>query len=65
MFANYSYEVIDIAGLDEFLGIDPDEPPDPRRTSPSSTPSSSAQEGRRRESRLITPSVVHNTVDNP
>jgi outer membrane protein insertion porin family len=63
LFTNYSYEIIDISGLEEFLGIDPD-PDDPENDDPVFDPFIFGEEGRRRESR-ITPSVVHNTVDNP
>ena len=64
LFTNYSYEVIDISGLDEFLGVDPEEPPDPETGEPVFDPFFFGAEGRRRESR-VTPSVVLNTVDNP
>jgi outer membrane protein insertion porin family len=58
-FLNYAYEVIDIEGLSDLLGTDPDP-----TNGPILDPTFFGQEGRRRESRL-TPSVVHNTVDNP
>jgi outer membrane protein insertion porin family len=59
VFTNYTYEVIDTAGLDSLLESagsagDPGEP----------IFSPFLDEGRHRESRL-SPSVVHNTVDNP
>jgi outer membrane protein insertion porin family len=59
-FMNYAYEVIDIEGLDALLGDDPANPDD----GPILDPLFFGEEGRRRESRL-TPSLVHNTVDNP
>jgi outer membrane protein insertion porin family len=59
-FLNYAYEVIDIEGLDALLGDDPANPDD----GPILDPLFFGEEGRRRESRL-TPSLVHNTVDNP
>jgi outer membrane protein insertion porin family len=59
-FVNYAYEVIDIEGLDALLGDDPANPDD----GPILDPLFFGEEGRRRESRF-TPSVVHNTVDNP
>jgi outer membrane protein insertion porin family len=59
-FVNYAYEVIDIEGLDALLGDDPADPDD----GPILDPLFFGEEGRRRESRF-TPSVVHNTVDNP
>jgi outer membrane protein insertion porin family len=62
-FGNYSYEVIDIAGLENFSKPntlpEPDEP-----ATPIFDPFTLGEQGRRRESRL-TPSIVHNTVDNP
>jgi outer membrane protein insertion porin family len=67
LFANYSYEVIDISGLNDLLNppgtpTDPTVPPTP--TNPVFDPFFFGAEGRRRESK-VTPSVVHNTVDNP
>jgi outer membrane protein insertion porin family len=59
-FVNYAYEIIDIEGLDALLGDDPANPDD----GPILDPLFFGEEGRRRESRL-TPSIVHNTVDNP
>jgi outer membrane protein insertion porin family len=58
-FLNYAYEVIDIEGLNDLLGTDPD-----GTEGPILDPTFFGEEGRRRESRL-TPSLVHNTVDNP
>jgi len=57
-FASYSYRVVNIEGLSAALGgiIDP--------TSPTFDPFFFGEEGKRRESTL-TPSFVHNTVDNP
>jgi outer membrane protein insertion porin family len=62
VYANYSYQIINIEGLNELLGIDPDAPPDP--TQPVFDPFFFGEEGRRKES-TISPSFVHNTVDNP
>jgi outer membrane protein insertion porin family len=62
IFTNYAYEVINIEGLENLLGIDPTAETDP--TQPVLDPFFFGEEGRRRESRL-TPSLVHNTVDNP
>jgi outer membrane protein insertion porin family len=59
VFANYSYEFIDIRGLETLLGLDPSDP-----TQPVFDPFFLGESGRRRESRL-TPTFVHNTVDNP
>jgi outer membrane protein insertion porin family len=57
VYANYSYEVIDISGLVSTTPVEPGETPvfDPTLFDTS---------GRRRESK-ITPSFVYNTVDNP
>ncbi len=60
LYTNYSYEVIDINGLEQ-LGIDPEQP---TTGQPIFDPAFFGQEGRRRESRF-SPSLVHNTVDNP
>jgi outer membrane protein insertion porin family len=60
-FMNYAYEVIDIEGLDALTGDNPPTSPD---GTPILDPLFFGEEGRRRESR-ITPSAVHNTVDNP
>ena len=58
VFSNYTYEVIDTAGLDSLLeGKGTSEPGEPIF-------SPFLDEGRHRESRL-SPSLVHNTVDNP
>jgi outer membrane protein insertion porin family len=61
LYTNYSYQIINIDGLEELLGIDPSNP-DP--AGPVFDPFFFGEEGRRRESTFI-PSVVHNTVDNP
>jgi outer membrane protein insertion porin family len=61
VFANYSYQIINIQGLNALLGIDPNNPnPD----EPLFDPFFFGEEGKRRES-TISPSLVHNTVDNP
>jgi outer membrane protein insertion porin family len=61
VFANYSYQLIRIEGLNELLGIDPTNPnPD----EPLFDPFFFGEEGRRRES-TFSPSLVHNSVDNP
>jgi len=65
IFANYSYQIINIEGLNALLGIDPNAPTtttDP--TQPVFDPFFFGEEGRRKES-TISPSLVHNTVDNP
>ncbi|HZM49481.1 MAG TPA: outer membrane protein assembly factor BamA [Vicinamibacteria bacterium] len=63
MFVNYSFQLINIEGLSELLGIDPNAPvTDP--TQPVFDPFLFGEEGRRKES-TISPSFVHNTVDNP
>jgi outer membrane protein insertion porin family len=62
LFGSYSYEIIDISGLDALLGVDPNEPDDD--DDPVFDPFFFGEEGRRRESKF-TPSLVHNTVDNP
>ena len=62
LFGSYSYEIIDISGLDALLGIDPNAPS--TGDDPVFDPFFFGEEGRRRESKF-TPSVVHNTVDNP
>jgi len=63
LFANYSFQLINIEGLSELLGIDPNAPvTDP--TQPVFDPFLFGEEGRRKES-TISPSFVHNTVDNP
>jgi outer membrane protein insertion porin family len=61
LFANYSYEIVDIQGLEDFFDPTPDDDTD---DGPIFDPFFFGQEGRRRESRF-TPSFVHNTVDNP
>jgi outer membrane protein insertion porin family len=75
-FTNYSYEIINIEGLSgAFLEKDQDgdlatpnpelgTPPVVDPTQPVLDPFFFGEEGRRRESKL-TPSFVHNTVDNP
>ena len=61
IFANYSYQLIRIDGLSELLGIDPTNPnPD----EPLFDPFFFGEEGKRRES-TFSPSLVHNSVDNP
>jgi outer membrane protein insertion porin family len=61
IFANYSYQHIRIDGLSELLGIDPTNPnPD----EPLFDPFFFGEEGKRRES-TFSPSLVHNSVDNP
>jgi outer membrane protein insertion porin family len=63
LFANYSFQIINIEGLSELLGIDPNAPvTDPNQ--PVFDPFLFGEEGRRKES-TISPSFVHNTVDNP
>jgi outer membrane protein insertion porin family len=65
VYANYSYQIINIEGLNALLGIDPNAPTtttDP--TQPVFDPFFFGEEGRRKES-TISPSFVHNTVDNP
>ena len=63
LFANYSFQLINIEGLSELLGIDPNAPvTDPNQ--PVFDPFLFGEEGRRKES-TISPSFVHNTVDNP
>jgi outer membrane protein insertion porin family len=57
IFANYSYEFISINGIENLIG--PQEP-----GQPIFDPFQLGEEGKRRESRL-TPTFVHNTVDNP
>jgi outer membrane protein insertion porin family len=61
LYTNYSYQIIRIEGLNELLGIDPDNPDE---TGPVFDPFFFGEEGRRRES-TFSPSFVHNTVDNP
>jgi outer membrane protein insertion porin family len=63
LFGSYSYEIIDISGLDALLGVDPNAPDD-GNDDPVFDPFFFGEEGRRRESKF-TPSLVHNTVDNP
>ena len=63
VFGNYSYEIIDIAGLENFSK--PQTLPEPGEPiTPIFDPFTLGQQGRRRESR-VSPSIVHNTVDNP
>jgi outer membrane protein insertion porin family len=76
LFTNYSFEVIEIAGLSgNFLEKDqdgdlatpnpvPETPPNTNPATPLFDPFFFGEEGRRRESKF-TPSFVHNTVDNP
>ena len=79
VFTNYSYEVINIHSLSgDFIEKDqdgdPSTPNPPREvpvvgdgddpTLPTFDPFSFGEQGRRKESKL-TPSFVHNTVDNP
>jgi outer membrane protein insertion porin family len=61
VFANYSYEIVDIQGLEDLFDPTPDDDTD---DGPVFDPFFFGEEGRRRESRF-TPSFVHNTVDNP
>jgi outer membrane protein insertion porin family len=61
LYTNYSYQIIRIEGLNELLGIDPENPDE---TGPVFDPFFFGEEGRRRES-TFSPSFVHNTVDNP
>ena len=58
LFASYAYRIVNIEGLTQSLGtsLDP--------TTPFFDPFFFGEEGKRRESTL-TPSFVHNTVDNP
>jgi outer membrane protein insertion porin family len=62
MFTNYAYEIINIEEFQPRTGTDPTVPIDP--TTPVFDPFLFGELGERRESRF-TPSVVHNTVDNP
>jgi outer membrane protein insertion porin family len=63
LFGNYSYEMIDISGLENFAK--PNTLPEPGEpVVPIFNVFTFGEEGRRYESRL-TPSIVHNTVDNP
>jgi outer membrane protein insertion porin family len=62
VFTNYGYEVVNIQGLNQLLGIDPDAVDEDGR--PVFDPFYFGEEGRRRESRF-SPSFIHNTVDNP
>jgi outer membrane protein insertion porin family len=62
IFTNYSYEIVNIQGLNALLGIDPEAVDDDGR--PVFDPFYFGEEGRRRESRF-SPSFIHNTVDNP
>jgi outer membrane protein insertion porin family len=62
LFANYAYEIIDIRDVQR-AGEDQDGDDDDGNGEPIFDPIF-GQLGRRRESR-ITPSLVHNTVDNP
>jgi outer membrane protein insertion porin family len=61
VFVNYSYEIIKLEDIQPAL-VDPNV--DPTNPPPLFDPTFFGEEGRRRESRL-TPSLVHNTVDNP
>ena len=60
VFLNYSYEVIDIEGLDALLGDDPAD--SERRPHPGSAVLRRGGPAAREQ---FTPSLVHNTVDNP
>lgn len=60
LFANYSYELINIQGLAALTG--PVTTPTPGQ--PIFDPFFFGEEGKRRESKF-TPSFIHNTVDNP
>jgi outer membrane protein insertion porin family len=60
MFANYSYEIIDIANVEAPTSTSAT----PGSTTPIFDPFLFGEEGRRRESR-VGPSIVLNTVDNP
>jgi outer membrane protein insertion porin family len=62
IFTNYSYEIVNIEGLDELFGTV--DGVDPNTGQPVFDPFYFGEEGRRRESRF-SPSFVHNTVDNP
>ena len=76
LFNNYSYEIINIAGLNDTLlpkdldgdpatpNPEPATPPPVDPAAPVFDPFLLGEEGRRRESKF-TPSFVHNTVDNP
>ena len=59
-YGNYAYEIVDIEDIAGILTP----PTDPGTGGPVFDPFFFGQVGRRRESRL-TPSFVHNTVDNP
>jgi outer membrane protein insertion porin family len=73
VFNNYSYEIINIAALDDQL-LPKDQDGDPATPNPVVVPTTTpsplfdpflfGETGRRRESKF-TPSLVHNTVDNP
>ncbi len=60
VFANYSYQIINISGLTELLAGQTTTP----TTGPVFDPLLFGEEGKRRES-TFSPSLVHNTVDNP
>jgi len=62
VFTNYSYEVVNIQGLDSLFGTV--DGLDPTTGQPVFDPFFFGEEGRRRESRFA-PSFIHNTVDNP
>jgi outer membrane protein insertion porin family len=62
LFTNYAYEIVNIEGLNNLLGVTDEV--DPTTGQPVFDPFFFGEEGRHRESRL-TPSFVHNTVDNP
>jgi outer membrane protein insertion porin family len=62
VFTNYSYEVVNIQGLQGLLGAS--DGVDPTTGQPVFDPFFFGEEGQRTESRF-TPSFVHNTVDNP
>jgi outer membrane protein insertion porin family len=62
IFTNYSYEVVNIQGLDSLFGTV--DGLDPTTGQPVFDPFFFGEEGRRRESRF-SPSFIHNTVDNP
>jgi outer membrane protein insertion porin family len=63
LYNNYTYQVVEIRDLQPIDRPDDPDDPDDGNNGPIFNPFQ-GQVGRRRESR-ITPSVVHNTVDNP
>jgi len=62
IFTNYSYEIVNIEGLDALFGTV--DGVDPTSGQPVFDPFYFGEEGKRRESRF-SPSFIHNTVDNP